>query len=472
MKRLVWCAGIIGLALSVNAQTTINLRGKITNKAGKPIASAIVTLAGQNLKDTSGTDGAFVISTATAAKMPLLIPEGESIIMNNGGLAFSLPKPSSVNIQIFDINGKLLKKDFLSNVSTGFYRFNVAENRGSAKLMIIKAAVGNTEMTFRYLPLANGKRTSVLSTTSSGRSVSSQLAKLTAINDTLKVTATGYTAKSVAIVSYDQQIDIAMDSIGSGGTGSLGCGKTLGSIDKSGTYTITTSGKNRTYMVRFPSNYDKTNPYRLIFGMHCMGASAQDIYGNNARSDGAYNFYRLGSLATNAILVAPQGPNSNGTWGGQEDHKFFEDLLALLKGNLCIDTARVFSVGFSYGAMYTYSLSLNHQDQLRAVVCFAPYDGVIWLPTNSKKPIAFMQTTGMSDQTCGWSGAKGCATKHAEDNGCDNPTTISTSSGQYLVHDFKGCKEGYPVKVVTFGGGHTAGESWMPQMAWDFLKQF
>jgi len=475
MKRLVFCAVVIALALSASAQTTINLRGKIANKAGKPVAGAIIALAGQNLKDTSGTDGAFAISNATAAKMPLLIPEGESIIMNNGGLAFSLPKPSSVNIQIFDINGTLLKKDVLSNVSTGFYRFNVAENRATAKLMIIKAAVGTTEMTFRYLPLTNGNFAGGLSNKSSGRSVSSQLAKLTAINDTLKVTATGYTAKSVAIVSYDQQIDIVLDSIGSGSTGSLGCGKTLGSINKSGQYTIKSANSNRTFRVRFPSNYDKTNPYRLIFGMHCMGATSADIDGNNRRDDGAYDYYRLGPLATNTIFVAPEG-NSGGTWGGQEHHTFIEDVLKCLKDTLCIDTARVFSVGFSFGAMFTYSLSLNHQDLLRAVVCFAPYDGVIWLPTNSHKPIAFMQTTGMGDGTCPWSGSKGCVTKHAQDNGCTDPTTIPTSSGQYLVHDFKGCKEGYPVKVVTFtggfNGGHTAGESWMPQMAWDFIKQF
>jgi hypothetical protein len=88
-----------------------------------------------------------------------------------------------------------------------------------------------------------------------------------------------------------------------------------------------------------------------------------------------------------------------------------------------------------------------------------------------------MQTTESSGGTCPWNqggrGEKYCANEHAQDNGCDNPTTLPMwTSGSYKVHDYQGCDEGYPVKIVTFNGGHTAGESWMPQMAWDFIKQF
>ncbi len=465
---------LIGFAiLSINAQT-INLQGVVSNSTGKPISNAVVSLVRQKMKDTTGTDGKYSFVSTSVRKLSAIPPQMNDIKVNvnNGVLQFELSAQSPVKVEIFDLKGKLLRQEINMNAAAGTYRYDFSNHCNASKVLVIRAAIGMSELTFRYMPLHNGKF--VLSPVSEVSTSFNRtgLAPIADVVDTITVTANGYKTKSVAITSLSMQQNISLDSNSGGSTGSLGCGKTLGSINKSGEYTITTSGKSRKYMIRLPSNYDPKNPYRLIFGMHCMGASAQDIYGNNARSDGAYNFYRLGNLATNAILVAPQGPNSNGTWGGQEDHKFFEDLLALLKGNLCIDTARVFSVGFSFGAMFTYSLSLNHQDQLRAVVCFAPYDGVIWLPTRVKKPIAFMQTTGMSDGTCGWSGAKGCATKHAEDNGCSDPTTIPTSSGQYKVHDFKGCKEGYPVKVVTWGGGHTAGESWMPQMAWDFLKQF
>lgn len=475
LSRLLFVVVVIGFSSMVNAQE-INLRGKVSDESGKAIAGAVVTLVGQGLNDTTDVNGAYAISTVTAVKIPLLQPENESILPLNGGLAFSLPKPSAVMIRIFDVNGKLLKKEYIPNVSTGFYRFDVAPNTFASKLMIIKASVGQTEMTFRYLPLSNGKSMVAASSEKSGTSVNVRLAKLMAINDTIKVTATGYKEKNFAIESYDQELNITLATAAGGSTGSIGCGKTLGAINKSGTYTITSSGSNRTYIMKFPNNYDNTKPYRLIFAMHCMGASAQDIGGNTPRNDGAYNYYRLGSIATDAILVAPQG-NSNGTWNGDQDHKFFDDMLELFKDTLCIDTARVFACGFSFGAMFTYSLSTNHQQQLRAVACYAPANYNIWLPTNKHLPIAYMQTTGMSDGTCPWDqggrGGKYCAIGHAQDNGCDNPTTLPAwSSGQYKVHDYQGCDEGYPVKIVTFNGGHTAGESWIPQLTWEFFSQF
>jgi poly(3-hydroxybutyrate) depolymerase len=473
-QRLAFCLFLV-IGVSVNAATTVNVRGKVTNAAGSPVSNAIVTLVRQGMKDTTGADGAYAITGPLVSVLPDIAPRTENVSLNNGILEFSLSNPSTVTLEFFDIQGNLLNKELLRNVRSGEYRLDIARKCRATSLQVIKARIGSQVMTFRYLPLHNGAYAVHSSGAYSFPASTDGLAKMAASVDSVKTTAAKYLTKTVAITSYDQEQNITLDTAAGGSTGSLGCGKTLGSINKSGQYTIKSAGSNRTFRIRFPSNYDKTNPYRLIFGMHCMGASSADIDGNNARSDGAYNYYRLGSIATNAIFVAPEG-NSGGTWGGQEHHTMFEDILKLLKDTLCIDTARVFACGFSFGAMFTYSLSLNHQQQLRAVACYAPANYNIWLPTNKKLPIAYFQTTGMSDGTCPWDqngrGGKYCAITHAQDNNCDNPTTISTSSGQYKVHDFKGCDEGYPVKIVTFGGGHTAGESWMPQMTWDFFKQF
>jgi poly(3-hydroxybutyrate) depolymerase len=473
-QRMMVCLSVLLLSLMINAQTTVNVRGKVTNLAGKGIANATVTLVRQGLKATTGADGAYTI-TGNVGVLPAILPQTEQISVENGILAFTLSYPSPVKIEFFDVKGNLLKKELLRNVQAGEYRLNMAKNMLATNLLVIKASIGKSVITFRYMPLHNGKISITPSSGYTGPAAAYGLAKMAAVIDTIKAAATNYKTKSMTITSYDQELNITLDSAVAGSTGSIGCGKTLGAINKTGTYTIQSSGSNRTYIIKFPSNYDKTKPYRLIFAMHCMGCDAATMAGTNSRSDGAYNYYRLGSLATDAILVAPQG-NSDGTWGGDKDHKFFDDMLKLFKDTLCIDTARVFSCGFSFGAMFTYSLSTNHQKQLRAVACYAPANYNIWLPTNTHEPIAYMQTTGMSDGTCPWDqggrGGKYCAIGHAQDNSCDNPTTISTSSGQYKVHDFQGCDEGYPVKIVTFGGGHTAGESWMPQMTWDFFKQF
>ncbi len=178
---------------------------------------------------------------------------------------------------------------------------------------------------------------------------------------------------------------------------------------------------------------------------------------------------------------------------GGKDHAFFDDMVKLFKGQLCIDTTRIFSAGFSYGAMFSFSLSLNHQKVLRAVACYAPANWNIYLPKNTNEPIAFMSTTGMSDQSCPFvrsdanrEGGKYCAIIHAEDNGCTIPATIPTAksgSKSHLEYEFQGCKEGYPVKLFTFDGGHQAGpmdgvsgdnssKSWIPGETWKFFIQF
>jgi poly(3-hydroxybutyrate) depolymerase len=141
--------------------------------------------------------------------------------------------------------------------------------------------------------------------------------------------------------------------------------------------------------------------------------------------------------------------------------------------------------------MITYSLSTNHQKQLRAVVGIAPANYNIYLPTNTHEPIAYMSTTGMSDTTCPWDGgnnrgARYAATGHAMDNGCMIPATIPTSSvgsRSHTCYDFLGCRAGYPVKVCTFDGGHIAAHadggtgdngltSWIPTVSWQFFSQF
>ncbi len=485
LQRLIACVGIIGLVVTANAQTTVNLRGKVANKNGKAVSGAIVTLVKQGLKDTTDADGAYTISTATALKMPLLVPENESIILNNGGLAFSLSQASAVTIQIFDINGILLKKDFLPNISTGFYRFSVSENTRTSKLLIIKASVGQTEMTFRYIPLSNGKSTVNASVENSGMPVNVRLAKLMAINDTLKITAAGYAEKTVAIVSYDQQLDITIDSAAGGSTGSAGCGKALGSFNKTGNNTMISSGKNRIYRIDIPSDYDKDKPYRLIFGMHCMGGSADKVAGT---TDQSKNYYGLKTQAQKdniqCIYVAPLG-NGDGTWQGEPDRTFFFDLQKLLKDSLCVDTTRVFSVGFSFGAMFTYALSLKYPEILRAVACNAPANFVMDQPPNRHVPLAYVQTTGTQDGTCPWErgsvGGKYCLLQHGEDNGCT--TTGSdiklATNGTHVVNEFKGCQEGYPVKFLSHNGGHECNKTdqgsnvdWIPVEFWNFFKQF
>jgi poly(3-hydroxybutyrate) depolymerase len=273
---------------------------------------------------------------------------------------------------------------------------------------------------------------------------------------------------------------------------SAGCGKAAGVTN--GKKMIMSGGMQRSYIIDIPTNYDMNKPYRFFYTSHWIGSNAEAVQGQN--------YYFLKPLATAAnepaIFLAPQAlpGNPNGTWdtGKAIDNVLFDDILAFVKANLCIDTTRVFATGFSFGGMMTYSLSVNHQGTIRAAVGIAPANYNIYVPPKTHQQMAWMQTTGMGDCTCPWvqgggscgsnpsktNGAKFIAIEHATDNGCSMPTEVPNwTSGNHTCFDFKDCKEGLPVKACTFNGPHTniamdsgSNTNWIPQESWKFFTQF
>jgi poly(3-hydroxybutyrate) depolymerase len=316
-------------------------------------------------------------------------------------------------------------------------------------------------------------------------------------------------------------------STGSGGTGidgggggggdavpSKGCGKTdgaktltAGGSKVTGAPTtstrlsgVTSGGKARLVIIDIPADYDPTKPYRLVFSWRQMGGSdTGNATGLHPAGDGPnfdaehYAYFGLRREALNAkqpaIFVAPDTDPAGGLWDYNKDSVYFDDLLKLVTDNLCIDESRVFTTGFSYGAMMSYGLSNGRPSKLRAAVTMAPSQ---FGPSAASGPIAYMSTTGMDDGTCRWgdanSGGEGCVMTHAKANGCTIPATLPTAakgSKKYVCYDFEGCKAGYPVKVCTFDGPHTpssiddgstVGEdglkAFIPPLAWKFMSQF
>jgi poly(3-hydroxybutyrate) depolymerase len=252
---------------------------------------------------------------------------------------------------------------------------------------------------------------------------------------------------------------------------SVGCGKPAG-VTTSSTYrTITSSGDRRQYMITLPTNYDMNKPYRFIYASHGLGGEGADI-----TREKYYGIQNIPAAADSVIFVSASG--LGGAWG-LKDVPLFDDILEFVKQNACVDTSRVFVLGFSFGGMYSYSLSMTRQKTIRAGIGMAPANYNIQIPTKMHEPIAWMQSTGMSDNTCPWvaneaqkRGGKFIAIEHGTDNGCTVPATIPTwTSGGMLCNDFSACKPGYPVKVCTFNGGHSPPPGYANWM-WDFITQF
>jgi poly(3-hydroxybutyrate) depolymerase len=111
----------------------------------------------------------------------------------------------------------------------------------------------------------------------------------------------------------------------------------------SGTRSIQTSGKNRSYILRVPDNYDSNHPYRLVFGFHWNGGTANDV-DSGGTSGYPWSYYGLRALSNNsAIFVAPQGFNNGWANSGGEDVIFVDDMIRQIENGLCVDTAQRFA---------------------------------------------------------------------------------------------------------------------------------
>lgn len=474
-QRITICL-FLSLAFTANAQI-INLHGKISNLAGQPIANAIVTLANQGLKDTTGIDGEYSISNTTAAISPkALIPQMRSIVVEKGFLEFSLPDPSPVRVEIYDVRGQLLKRELLQNASSGFYRFNIDKNYHT-KLLIIRTSIGRDEFTFRYLPFKGTYLVNQKSETATF--VSGSFAKMAAVDDTIKVTAAGYSARAIAISTYDQLLNITLETAGNVGRSS-GCGKnpTL----TSGSRTIQSAGQNRSYIMRIPENYDKNHPYRLIFAFHWNGGTANDVDGGGT-SGYTWSYYGLREQANNStIFVAPQGISNGWANSNNRDLTLVDDLVKLIKGDLCVDTTRLFAMGFSYGGGMSYAIACGRAKVFRAVAVYsgAQLSGC----EGGSQPIAYMGIHGISDGTCNISGGRSLRNRFVTNNGCtaQNPPEPSAGSKTHKTTTYSGCQPGYPVVWAAFDGGHTPGpvdgggddgaKTWTKKEVWTFFTQF
>ena len=200
----------VGLAMSAE---TINLRGKVTNQDGKAVKGAIIKLAAKDLVDTTDDQGKFAFSVEVSARERLNnMPDREKVTIEKGSVMFSLTKAELVKIEVFDMSGNLLKKELNHYASAGEYRYNLSFKPSAAGMAAVRVSIGGKSTTFRYL-LSSNKNYIVTSASSAMPTPVRGLAKVKAVIDTLSISATGYVTKVVPVDTYDDELNVTIDSI-------------------------------------------------------------------------------------------------------------------------------------------------------------------------------------------------------------------------------------------------------------------
>lgn len=202
------------LVFSANTQT-INLQGVVSNSSGKPISGAIVSLILQNMKDTTDTDGKYDFIGTSSKNVTAIVPKTNDISLKNNVLQFNLSTQSSMKVEIFDLKGNLLWQEVNMNAAAGMYQFDISRNCQAAKVLIVKATIGRSEVSFRYMALNGGQYALTPLNTTSAISSNRSLTAMAVVVDTLIVTASGFQTKSVAITTLNnQQMNITLESSG------------------------------------------------------------------------------------------------------------------------------------------------------------------------------------------------------------------------------------------------------------------
>ncbi|MEJ7729562.1 MAG: Ricin and poly(3-hydroxybutyrate) depolymerase fusion [Polyangiaceae bacterium] len=162
---------------------------------------------------------------------------------------------------------------------------------------------------------------------------------------------------------------------GGGAVASPGCGKASPTgVDADGS--ITVGGEARSFVLSVPDSYDPDTPMPLVFAWHGAGGEgslARLYFGVEEASGGAAIF-----VYPDGLVVQPQ--NASG-WDLESDGKdvaLFDALLEQLSNDYCIDGARVFATGHSFGGYMSNTLGCARSSVLRAIAPVAgggPFGG-------------------------------------------------------------------------------------------------
>ncbi|KQX77204.1 RICIN domain-containing protein [Streptomyces sp. Root1310] len=292
------------------------------------------------------------------------------------------------------------------------------------------------------------------------------------------------TADGGSVVQYtdwggaNQQWQMTKLSSGGGG-GGCGSAPTLAS----GTHTMTSGGKSRSFILRVPANYDNSHPYRLIFAFHWRGGTAGDV-ASGGTSGSAWSYYGQQEQSNNgAILVAPQGLGNGWANSGGEDITFVDDMIRRIEGGLCVNPAQRFATGFSWGGGMSYALACSRANVFRAVAVMSGAE--ISGCGGGTQPIAYFGIHGVGDSVLGIAQGRSLRDRFVSNNGCtpQSPREPASGSRTHITTTYAGCRAGYPVQWAAFDGGHIPGPvdgstaesgvaTWTKAEIWRFFAQF
>jgi polyhydroxybutyrate depolymerase len=247
---------------------------------------------------------------------------------------------------------------------------------------------------------------------------------------------------------------------------------------------IQVGGTSRSYIMHVPQSYDGKTPMPMVIDWH-------PLFGSMDGERMLSGYAALGDKE-GFITLFPQGIDSSWNFGpcctrsrDVDDFGFAKAMVERMRTEGCIDTKRIYSVGYSNGGGMSLYLACRFAD-IFAAIAPAAFDLVqeSEAPCNPSRPITVMSFRGTADPIVLYQahestpptpyplnpihflGAEGTFKRFAELNKCSG----EPAQGSAGCQTYKECADGVEVTLCTTqGGGHDRGDA---NMGWSTLKRF
>ena len=397
-KRLSFVtAACVAALCSTSFAYTIS--GKVSDDQGKALKDVDVSLLKEGKTAKTDDEGKFTIhEDENVGIHPAYKNSVGYISINNGILSYSQSSTSPVQVKIYNSLGNQVFKKTLQGSGT----YDLSKGLEARGTYFAQVSVGNAKQNIKFTTDGN------YSQTLGAQASNGALMKDAAQGEALRFTLDGFDTLTVPLGTLDTTLDVKLTKtippeptfkfgydIGNKPTPSKGCGSNsklqkVKSVENGDQFQIQVGSDSRKYFITLPKNYDNTKPHKVLFALHCYGSTGEDFVHHAADYDHPTPYYGQQVLDQNGDYIFVSLDAIGGLWTkGQGDHDFFAQTLTTLNENYCIDTSRVFITGFSFGAMFSYSLMQDMQSRVRAAATYAVADYNIWLPAASANPIDY-----------------------------------------------------------------------------------
>jgi polyhydroxybutyrate depolymerase len=247
--------------------------------------------------------------------------------------------------------------------------------------------------------------------------------------------------------------------------------------------TIQVGSASRTYILHVPSTYTGNTAVPLVVDFHPLGGSGSQEEGSSP--------YKAQTDPEGVVTAYPNGESgpSGAAWNvgpccvaNVDDVAFAKALVTQVETKACIDTKRVYAVGFSMGGGMSHYVACHAADVFAAVApasfdlleenedgCTPPRPIAEISFRSSNDPVvpyAGGASSLVSSMPITFLGALGTFQKWAQIDGCTGSATAAdTNDCQY----YTSCGGGVQIGLCTMNTGHAPGNA---SIGWPFIKKY